>query len=215
MQLYEEFRPKTFDELVGQEKVKAKVATLRKRGLAGRVFWLYGASGTGKTTAARLIAAEVADDWAVIEIDALDLGIDKVREYERMCRIKPISGDCHVFIVNEAHGLSQKVVSRLQTVLEQPEVQRNSLWIFTTTFRGQQKLFDSAMDAEPFISRAVTLQFEHGENVVLDFAVRARVIAEEAGLNGQPLDRYVELVRSCRCNMRRVLQQIESGEMME
>ena len=99
MQLYEQYRPRSFDELVGQECVKQRVAVLRNRGLAGRVFWLYGASGTGKTSAARLIAAEVADDWAVIEIDAQDLGIDKVREFERMCQFKPLGGDCHVFII--------------------------------------------------------------------------------------------------------------------
>ena len=102
------------------------------------MFWVTGDSGTGKSTAARLIASEIADDYAVVEIDAQDLGMDRVREFERMCQFKPLGKGCHVFICNEAHGLSSKVVSRLQTLLEQDNVQRNSTWIFTTTFQGER-----------------------------------------------------------------------------
>ena len=92
MNLYEQYRPKTFDEVVGQEKVIGKLQRLAKRGLGGRVYWITGSSGTGKTTLARIIASEVSDDFAVIEIDGSDLTMDKVREYERWCRSKPIGG---------------------------------------------------------------------------------------------------------------------------
>ncbi len=213
--LYEQYRPASWQDLVGQDKVSRRLAVLRKRGLVGRVFWVTGDSGTGKTTLARLIASDIADDYAVIEMDAQDVGIERVRELERLCRTKPIGRGCHVFIINEAHGLSSKVVSRLQTVLENESVQRNSTWIFTTTFQGQQKLFDGALDACPFMSRAIELTLEHGEDVVLAFAVRARKIAQQEQLDGQPLTAYVDLVRSCRCNMRTTLQRIEAGEMLD
>jgi len=212
--LYEQFRPRTWDELVGQDKLIAKMAVIRRRGLVGRVFWVTGDSGTGKSTAARLIASEIADDYAVVEIDAQDVGMDRVREFERMCQFKPLGKGCHVFIVNEAHGLSSKVVSRLQTVLEQDNVQRNSTWIFTTTFQGERKLFDATFDACPFMSRAIELTLEHGEDVVLAFAVRARKIAQSEQLDGKSLDDYVRLVRQSGCNMRKVLQRIEAGEML-
>jgi replication-associated recombination protein RarA len=211
--LYEQYRPASFEQLAGQDKLVAQLAVLRRRGLAGRVFWITGDSGTGKTTVARLIAAEIADDYAVVEIDAQDMGIDRVREFERMCQFRPLGKGCHVFIVNEAHGLSSKVVSRLQTVLEQDHVQRNATWIFTTTFKGQRKLFDDAFDATPFMSRAVELTLEHGENVVLAFAIRSRQIAIAEQLDGKPLEDYVRLVRGSGCNMRKVLQRIEAGEM--
>ena len=87
-------------------------------------------------------------------------------------------------------------------------------WIFTTTFQGQRKLFDDAFDACPFMSRAIELTLEHGEDVVLAFAVRARRIAQTEHLDGLDLDDYVRLVRGCGCNMRKVLQQIEAGEML-
>lgn len=212
--LYEHYRPRTFDQLVGQDKLVQRMAVLRRRGLIGRVFWITGDSGTGKTTVARLIGSEIADDYAIIEVDAQDVGMDRVREFERMCRFKPLGKGCHVFIINEAHGLSSKVVSRLQTVLEQDDVQRNSTWVFTTTFQGQRKLFDDAFDACPFMSRAIELSLEHGEDVVLAFAVRARQVADAEKLNGKPLDEYVQLVRASGCNMRKVLQQIEAGEML-
>lgn len=212
--LYEQFRPRTWDELVGQDKLIAKIAVLRRRGLVGRVFWVTGDSGTGKSTAARLIASEIADDYAVVEIDAQDVGMDRVREFERMCQFKPLGKGCHVFILNEAHMLSSKVVSRLQTVLEQDNVQRNSTWIFTTTFQGERKLFDDAFDAHPFMSRAIELTLEHGEDVVLAFAVRARKIAQSEQLDGKPLEDYVRLVRQSGCNLRKVLQRIEAGEML-
>ena len=212
--LYEQFRPRTWDELVGQDKLIAKMAVLRRRGLAGRVFWITGDSGTGKSTVARLIASEIADDYAVVEMDAQDVGLDRVREFERMCQFRPLGKGYHVFIVNEAHGLSSKVVSRLQTVFEQDNVQRNSTWVLTTTFQGQRKLFDDAFDACPFLSRVIELTLEHGEDVVLAFAVRARKIAQSEQLDGNPLEDYVRLVRQCGCNMRKVLQQIEAGEML-
>ena len=180
--LYEQFRPSTWDQLVGQDKLVQRLSIIRRRGLVGRVFVITGDSGTGKTTVAKLIANEIADDYAIIEIDAQDMGIDKVREFERMCQYKPIGKGCHVFIANESHGLSSKVVSRLQTVLEQDHVQRNSTWILTTTFQGQKRLFDGVMDARPLMSRAIELTLEHGEDVVLAFAVRARQIAQQEQL---------------------------------
>ncbi len=213
--LYEQYRPQAWDNVVGQELLVKRLSVLRRRGLVGRVFWITGDSGTCKTTVARLIGADIADDYAVIEIDAQDMGIDRVREFERMCQFKPLGKGCHVFIVNEAHGLSSKVVSRLQTMLEQTSVQSNSTWVFTTTFQGQQRLFDGAMDACPFMSRAIELTLEHGEDVVLAFALRARTIADSEHLDGKPLEDYVSLVRDCSCNMREVLQRIEAGEMLD
>jgi replication-associated recombination protein RarA len=71
--LYEQYRPKSWSELVGQEKVVRQFEVLRRRGMAGRVFWITAHSGQGKTTIARLIAQEVADEYATIEVDAQDV----------------------------------------------------------------------------------------------------------------------------------------------
>jgi Holliday junction resolvasome RuvABC ATP-dependent DNA helicase subunit len=61
--LTERYRPETWADVVGQEKVVGRILALAKRGtIAGRAYWLSGQSGTGKTTIARLLAAEVACD---------------------------------------------------------------------------------------------------------------------------------------------------------
>jgi len=69
-QLYEQYRPTTWDEFLGQDKAVAKIGALRKRGLAGRAYWVSGPSGTGKTTLAKLLAGEIADPFFVEELDA-------------------------------------------------------------------------------------------------------------------------------------------------
>ena len=65
--LTEKHRPATFAGVVGQDKIVRKLETVRQRGLAGRAYWFSGQSGTGKTTIARLIAAEVASGCPEID----------------------------------------------------------------------------------------------------------------------------------------------------
>ena len=219
--LFEEYRPNSFAEVVGQDKAIGQLQTLSRRGLVGRVFWITSHSGQGKTTIARLIADRVAVPFCVWEIDAQDLSMDQLREWERRCAGKPLAiGDDprrgYAFIVNEAHTLSKRVVDRLKTSLELSEVQRNSTWCFTTTIneQAQRSLFDEDKTGGPFLSRTIELTLNHGPELELAFAVLARQIADAEQLNGKPLECYVDLVKDCRCNMRKVLQRIEAGEML-
>ena len=80
--LYEQYRPMTFDDVVGQEDAIRKIQTLNRRGLIGRVFWITAHSGQGKTTIARLIADHVAHSLATWEIDAQDLTLDTLRDWK-------------------------------------------------------------------------------------------------------------------------------------
>lgn len=81
--LYESYRPATWQEVVGQDKtVNALLAMKDRAGLAGRAYWISGQSGTGKTTIARLLAAEVADDFFISEIDATDLSASALKQIE-------------------------------------------------------------------------------------------------------------------------------------
>src|SRR5947209_3354336 len=83
MMITEQYRPQTWSEVVGQDKIVERVRKLAKRGLAGRAYWISGQSGTGKTTIARLIASEVADGFCIQEVDAAALTVAHLRELER------------------------------------------------------------------------------------------------------------------------------------
>lgn len=203
--LAEKHRPHCWDDVVGQDRLKQQIDTIRQTGgLLGQVFWLQGASGTGKTTIARLLADEVQPYFDRNEIDAADLSLDQIREWEDLCRRSPIGCQGWAFIVNEAHNLRAASIERLLTTLEKPVVVKHSFWCFTTS---EKLLF-----GVPFGSRVDAFTMSQDEQVTLAFALRLREIAQSESLDGQPLEKYVELVRRHHWNMRECLRVIGRGE---
>ncbi len=212
LSLYEQYRPRCWADVLGQAKVIQRVDTLRRRGLAGRAYWLSGQSGTGKTTIARLLADELADDIMVDEVDAETLTPTRLKEWERSGALKGF-GDKggRVFIINEAHGMDKEVIRQLLVTLER--IPGHVVWIFTTTREGEKDLFGDNVDAPPLLSRCCELPLTT-QGLAKPFAERARDIAQAEGLDGQPIAAYVRLLQVCRNNMRQALQRIENGEML-
>ena len=159
MQLHEQYRPHTWSEVVGQDKVLAKIDRLRKRGLAGRAYWLSGQSGVGKTTIARLIAAEIADPYAIEEIDGGECSVPYLRDVAERTRTRPL-GQRHgwALIVNESHGLRADVIRKLLVMLDDEHLPPYVTWCLTTTCDGQDSLFEDQIDAHPLLSRCQILQ---------------------------------------------------------
>ncbi len=211
--LYEKYRPHSLDDVVGQKKVVDRIRFLQSRGsLIGKAFWIKGPSASGKTTLAKIMAASVSDPMAIEEIDAQDLSLDVMREFSDRSRNRPLFGEGFAYIVNEAHTLSSKAVSMLQTVLEEDHTQRNALWCFTTTNKGHRKLFDDKFDSNPFLSRTITLELTLTPDQAIEYAMRLQSIAISEKLdNGAELYQYVQLWKECDFNFRKAIGELESG----
>jgi DNA polymerase III gamma/tau subunit len=211
MKLFEQYRPKALDDVLGQDKAVKTIKRLIERGIGGRALWISGASGTGKTTLAKIIACSIADDIYIQEFDCADqltvAALDKI-ESDMMYRGFD-SGKA--YIINESHGLRKQSIRRLLGLLER--IPDYFVFIFTTTKQGQEKLFEDQIDANPLLSRCIEITLTN-QGLAKTFAEHCRQIAQAENLDGKPVESYVKLAQRCKNNCRQMLQEIEAGCMI-
>ncbi|ADK99906.1 DNA polymerase III subunit gamma/tau [Brevundimonas subvibrioides] len=156
--LARKYRPRTFEDLIGQE---AMVRTLTNAFATGRIahaFMLTGVRGVGKTTTARLLARALNNETDVIDRPSLELtahgrhdaaimagqhmdvmeldaashtGVNDIRDILESVRYAPVEARYKVYVLDEVHMLSNQAFNALLKTLEEPPP--HAKFIFATT----------------------------------------------------------------------------------
>ncbi len=148
------YRPKQFDELVGQEHIVRTLKNAIESKRIGHAYLFVGPRGTGKTTVARIFAKALnakggpnvhPDDddpiaksimegtcMDVVEIDgASNRSIDEIRQLREDCQYSPTVCTYKIYIIDEVHSLTQDAFNALLKTLEEPP--SHVKFIFATT----------------------------------------------------------------------------------
>jgi DNA polymerase III gamma/tau subunit len=120
LELYKQYRPKKFKQVVGQAAVIKQLESMSKREQFPHASLFLGPSGCGKTTLARIIRKELnCGDQDFAEVNCADFrGIDMVRDIRSRMNLAPISGETRVWLIDEAHQLSSQAQNAFLKLLE-------------------------------------------------------------------------------------------------
>lgn len=211
--LFEQMRPKTLGEVIGQGRAVKRLAALDSNsGYGGRAFLITGPSSSGKTTLSHIIASKVADEFATEEMDASGVTPKAIQEWERKIAGRPFLGKGGwALIINEIHGLRKDAIRQFLVTLER--LPSYATVVFTTTNVGKQVLFEDCIDAGPLTSRCIVITLDSKTDPV-DAAVLLRKKAVEIGMDGRSLSEYIDLWTTEKGNGRACWNHIESGGML-
>lgn len=192
--LYRKWRPKTFDEVCGQEHITSVLRYEVQNFSYSHAYLFCGSRGTGKTTCAKLLAKAVnclapvggspcgkceacraieeGRTSDVLEMDAAsNTGVDYIRDIREAVMYAPSMLKSRVYIIDEVHMLSQSAFNALLKTLEEPP----SAVIFILATTEQQKI------PATILSRCQKFEFRRIATPII--AERLMHIAKEEGIH--------------------------------
>jgi DNA polymerase-3 subunit gamma/tau len=191
--LYRKYRPQTFEEVVGQEAVVRTLTNAIATDAVRQAYLFAGPRGTGKTSMARILAKclncaqgpttepdgtchacraiAAGTSLDVIEMDAASQrGIDDIREIRDRVVLQPVEGRHKVYILDEAHQLTDAAWNALLKLIEEPPP--HLVFVFCTT--------DLSKVLPTVRSRCQTFVFQRPR--LQDLVRKLRLIADAEGI---------------------------------
>jgi DNA polymerase-3 subunit gamma/tau len=192
--LYRKYRPQSFEEVVGQAAVVRTLTNAIGTDAVRQAYLFAGPRGTGKTSMARILAKclncaqgptttpdgtchacrtiAAGTSLDVIEMDAASQrGIDDIREIRDRVVLQPVEGRYKVYILDEAHQLTDAAWNALLKLIEEPPP--HLVFVFCTT--------DLSKVLPTVRSRCQTFVFQRPR--LQDLAKRLRMIADKEGID--------------------------------
>ena len=196
--LYRKYRPQGFDEVVGQEAVVRTLQNAIEADQVRQAYLFAGPRGTGKTSMARILAKALncagtpgpsptpdktcpvcvaianGNSLDVVEMDAASQrGIDDIREIRERVVLQPVEGRSKVYILDEAHQLTDAAWQALLKLIEEPPP--HLVFVFCTT--ELQKVLATVR------SRCQTFVFQRPR--LPDLVTLLRRVADGEGIQAQ------------------------------
>ena len=195
--LYRKYRPKNFDEVVGQEHITATLKQEIASGRIGHAYLFTGSRGTGKTSCSKIIAKAVncpnqqdgnpcgvceickgIDDGSVLDVTEIDAasnnGVDNIRQLREEANFTPAQVNYRVYIIDETHMLSVGAFNALLKIMEEPP--EHVIFILATT--------EVHKIPATILSRCQRFDFRRISPAVI--AARVQWVCEQEGIQIEP-----------------------------